>query len=188
MHGNTWCHTFQVNIIEKFVWISLERIMKAVTKIIVVTWIAYTAIDAIDTIGSRGELKIAQWIQGSTLQWTASYNEVASSYGILMGHSEHWWRRFLRQVSVSGVLERTNNYCIQGLYRVTPKGRETLLNSESFSIPNPDGCEAIEHSPNPERGLHPVTQNLMLHQKRSCVLVPEQETLALMDLKWSRHW
>ena len=33
---------------------------------------------------------------------------------------------------------------------MTPKGRETLLNSESFSVPNLaiDGCEAIEHSPN----------------------------------------
>ena len=31
---------------------------------------------------------------------------------------------------------------------MTPKGRETLLNSESFSVPNLDGCEAIEYSPN----------------------------------------
>ena len=34
------------------------------------------------------------------------------------------------------------------MYRVTPKAREILLNSESFSVPNLDGCEAIEHSPN----------------------------------------
>ena len=26
---------------------------------------------AIDTIGTKGELKIAQWIRGSTLQWTS---------------------------------------------------------------------------------------------------------------------
>ena len=88
-----------------------------------------TAIDAIDTIGSKGELKIAQWIRGSTLQWTASYNKAALSYGNLMGHSEHWWRKFPRQASVSGVLERelkslikkNSHYCIQGLYGVTPK-------------------------------------------------------------------
>ena len=68
-----------------------------------------------------------------------------------MGHSEHWWRKFLRQASVSGVLERElkslikkkGHYYIQGLYKVTPKGRETLLNSESFSVPNLDGCEAM---------------------------------------------
>ena len=47
------------------------------------------AIDAIDTIGVKGELKLAQWITGSTLHWTAGY-KAASSYGNPMGHSEPW--------------------------------------------------------------------------------------------------
>ena len=80
-------------------------------------------IDAIDTIGTKGEVKIAQWIRGSTLQWTSDYNKAASSYGNSMGHSELWWRRFLRQSAASGALERelkslikkNGHYCIQGL-------------------------------------------------------------------------
>jgi superfamily II DNA helicase RecQ len=64
------------------------------------------AIDAIDTIGTKGEVKIVQWIRGSTLQWTSNYDKAASSYGNSMGHSELWWRRFLRQSAASGALER----------------------------------------------------------------------------------
>ena len=73
-----------------------------------------------------------------------------------MGHSELWWRRFHRQSAASGALERelkslikkSGHYCIQGLYHISPRGREILLNSESFNVPNLDECEAMEHESN----------------------------------------
>ena len=82
---------------------------------------------------------------------SSDYNKAASSYGNSMGHSELWWRRFLRQSAASGALERelkslikkNGHYCIQGLYYVSLKGREILLNSESFSVPNLDVYGAI---------------------------------------------
>ncbi|MDD9816535.1 MAG: RecQ family ATP-dependent DNA helicase [Gammaproteobacteria bacterium] len=36
-------------------------------------------VDAIDTIGDKGEVKLAQWIRGTSLQWTNDYNKSANS-------------------------------------------------------------------------------------------------------------
>jgi len=48
-------------------------------------------VDAIDTIGDKGEVKLAQWIRGTSLQWTNDYSKSANSYGNSPGHTEMLW-------------------------------------------------------------------------------------------------
>lgn len=40
-----------------------------------------TLINAVDTVGEKGELKVVQWIRGSSLAWTDQYDKNAISYG-----------------------------------------------------------------------------------------------------------
>lgn len=47
--------------------------------------------DAITTIGAKGEVKIAQWIRGSLVIWTSSFNRKSMSYENSKGRSETWW-------------------------------------------------------------------------------------------------
>ena len=53
--------------------------------------------NAIEVIGQKGEVKLAQWIRGSSLAWTDAYDKKAPSYGYCTEHSEMWWRTFMRQ-------------------------------------------------------------------------------------------
>ena len=62
--------------------------------------------DTIDAIGQKGEVKITQWISSSALSWTDSYNKQTSSYGNSLGHSESWWRDFIRKCHVVGVANK----------------------------------------------------------------------------------
>ena len=62
-------------------------------------------IDAID-VGDKGEVKLAQWIRGSSQEWTIQYNKDCHSFSNSMGHSEAWWRTFMRQCYVEGVVEK----------------------------------------------------------------------------------
>ena len=39
--------------------------------------------DAINVVGSKGEVKIVQWIHGSSLQWTSEYDKMTQSYSNL---------------------------------------------------------------------------------------------------------
>ena len=48
-------------------------------------------VDVIGAIGAKGEVKIAQWIRGSSIALTASYNKKSMSYGNFKGRSEKWW-------------------------------------------------------------------------------------------------
>jgi len=62
--------------------------------------------DAIDIIGQKGEVKLTQWIRGSAFSWTNDYNKQTSPYGNLLGHSECWWREFIRKCHVVGVANK----------------------------------------------------------------------------------
>lgn len=46
--------------------------------------------NAIENLGSKGEVKITQWIRGSTLAWTNQHDKSSMSYGNSRGHSEKW--------------------------------------------------------------------------------------------------
>ena len=48
-------------------------------------------VDAITVVGSKGEVKIVQWIRDSSLQWTSEYDKTTLSYGNFKGRSEIWW-------------------------------------------------------------------------------------------------
>ena len=43
-------------------------------------------VDALRQIGQTGELKVAEWIRGSSVSWTNAYNKQAFSYGNHRGH------------------------------------------------------------------------------------------------------
>ena len=57
--------------------------------------------DTIDAIGQKGEVKIARWITSSALSWTDNYNRQTSSYRNSLGHSECWWRDFIKKCHVA---------------------------------------------------------------------------------------
>ena len=97
-------------------------------------------IDAIDVVGDKGEIKLAQWIRGSSQEWTIQYNKDCHSFSNSMGHSEAWWRTFMRQCHVKGVVEKqlksiinkSGHYCIQGIFHVLPKGRNIVQQRSPF--------------------------------------------------------
>ena len=43
-------------------------------------------LDAIDVVGDKGEVKLAQWIRGSSQEWTIQYNKDSYSFSNSMGH------------------------------------------------------------------------------------------------------
>ena len=65
-----------------------------------------TLVDAITVVGSKGEVKIVQWIRGSSLQWTSEYDKTTMSYGNFKGRIEIWWRKLIRQCHVMGFIEK----------------------------------------------------------------------------------
>jgi len=65
-----------------------------------------TLVNAIDVLGVKGELKISQWIRGSNAAWTQEYNKLALSYGNFKGHSEAWWRLFIKICYSLGFVHR----------------------------------------------------------------------------------
>ena len=91
-----------------------------------------TLINAVHTVGEKGELKVVQWIRGSLLAWTDQYDKNAISYGKSHHHSEKWWRTFIHQCHVLGlvqkqlrsVIKKSEHYSIQGILVVQDKGRE----------------------------------------------------------------
>ena len=58
------------------------------------------------------------------------------------------------------------HYCIQGLYHVSPKGREILLNSESFSVPSLDECEAMEYESNSSNRKRSTSESTEIPPKK----------------------
>jgi len=90
----------------------------------------------VDTVGEKGELKIVQWIRGSSLAWTNQYNKNSMSYGNSHNHSEKWWRTFVRQCHVLGLVQKqlrykSEHYSIQGVIVVEEKGRDVAANQKS---------------------------------------------------------
>ena len=100
-------------------------------------------VNAIDTIGEKGEVKLAQWIRGTSLQWTNDFDKTSMSYGNAMGHSKMWWRLFMRQCHVLGllrkelrsILKRSGHYSIQGVMVVLAKARNLLSLDVSLLLP-----------------------------------------------------
>lgn len=99
--------------------------------------------DAINVIGEKGEVKLAQWIRGSTLAWTNAYNKACMSYGYSSENSEVWWRVFMRKCFILGLVNRqlksiikqNQHYAVQGVFTITSEGREHVENGMELIIP-----------------------------------------------------
>ena len=99
--------------------------------------------DAVRTLGSKGELKITQWIRGSGLAWTNAYNKSCMSYGNSRGHSEKWWRLFIKKCHVLGVVKKelksiikqSQHYGIQGIISKSSEGEAVIESGASFMVP-----------------------------------------------------
>ena len=111
-----------------------------------------TLVDAITVVGSKGEVKIVQWIRGSSLQWTSEYDKTVLSYGNYKGRSEIWWRKFIRQCHVIGyvekelrsIIKKSGHYAIQGILTVLPQVHEELSKgSPSVMMCEGTSCTAI---------------------------------------------
>ena len=101
------------------------------------------AIDALNELGSRGEVKVTEWIRGSKLVWTNDFNKKAMSYGNHCGRDSEFWRTFLRQCFVHGfvkmelqsLIKRNGHYSVYGIYYPTEKGRVAVQQNEDVMLP-----------------------------------------------------
>ena len=100
-------------------------------------------IDAVDHLGGMGEV-IAEWIRGSKIAWTSGFDKNCLSYGNHKGKDMNFWRTFIRQCNVislvqlelKSMIKGSGLYTVNGVYYVTPKGREALVESESLLLPD----------------------------------------------------
>ena len=102
-------------------------------------------LNTVKFLGVKGELKIAQWIRGSHAAWTELHDKASStSYGSFNGHSETWWRGFIKLCYCLGYVERelqslikkSSTYAIQAVYHVTSKGEELISTEERCLVPS----------------------------------------------------
>ena len=101
-------------------------------------------IDALDVLGSKGEVKVSEWIRGSNISWTDMHDKKAMSYGNHCGKDINFWIQFIKQCHVKSLIKfefksmiTTNgSYVIHGVYSPLPEGRD-LANSqdEQFMLP-----------------------------------------------------
>ena len=98
-------------------------------------------IDALDVVGCKGEVKIAEWIRGSNIPWTDMHDKKALSYGNHCGKDINFWRQFIKQCHVKSLIKfelksmiKTNGtYAVHGVYSPLPEGRE-LANSDDKEL------------------------------------------------------
>lgn len=92
------------------------------------------AANAIQTLGPRGEVKLVEWIRGHKRGWMENYNTSVMSFAHSLGHSECWWRAFLRKCHCTGILRRklcnmikaNQDHAILAVYEVTSNGHNIL--------------------------------------------------------------
>ena len=53
-------------------------------------------IDALDKVGCKGEVKIAEWIHGSKISWTDAFDKSSISYGNNQSKSIDYWHSFIK--------------------------------------------------------------------------------------------
>ena len=84
-----------------------SNIEKPTGEMIDVTEDLLTLLNTVKFLGVKGELKIAQWIRGSNAAWTELHDKASStSYGSFNGHSETWWRGFIKLCYCLGYVEK----------------------------------------------------------------------------------
>ena len=111
-------------------------------------------VDAINAVDCKGELKIVQWIRGSSLKWTEEYDKRNFSYGNFKGKPEIWWRKFIRQCHVTGyvqkelkcIIKKSGRYAIQGVLHVLPKAQMVLDEDNPVVLLNEGSSSATNRS------------------------------------------
>ena len=87
-------------------------------------------LSALSQLGCKGEVKIAEWIRGSNIAWTNTYDKTSFLYRNHKGRSMHFWRTFIKQCHVLGLVQlelksmiKSNGaYSVNGVYYGTEKG------------------------------------------------------------------
>lgn len=100
--------------------------------------------DALEQVGSKGELKVSEWIRGSKIPWTNSFNKESLSYGNHRDRDMHFWRKFMRQCHVlslvnyelKSIIKKNGYYAVNGIYHVGQKGKEVIENNEPLLLPS----------------------------------------------------
>ena len=101
-------------------------------------------IDALNHVGCKGEVKVAEWIRGSNIAWTNEYDKNCLSYGNHKGKNMNFWRTFIKQCHVVSLVQlelrsmiKSNGmYAVNGVYYATQRGIEALSESEPLLLPN----------------------------------------------------
>ena len=115
-------------------------------------------VDALDQLGSRGEVKVTEWIRGSKLAWTNEFDKTVMSYGNHCERDSNFWRTFLRQCYVNGfvqmelqsLIKRNGHYSVYGVYFTTDKGRDTIHENRDVMLPQ------LRNSDKPVRAQGPM--------------------------------
>ena len=89
-------------------------------------------IDALDKVGWKGTVKIAEWIRGSKISWTDAFDKSSISYGNHQGKGIDYWHSFIKQCHVSSLIQlelksmikNNGHYAVQGVYYTLPKLRK----------------------------------------------------------------
>ena len=100
-------------------------------------------IDALNHVGCKGELKIAEWIRGSSMSWTNAYDKTCLSFGNNKGRDLMFWRRFIKQCHVMSFLQlelrsmikSSGHYAVNGVYYPTQEGVHAINGSDPFLLP-----------------------------------------------------
>ena len=61
--------------------------------------------DALKQVGSKGEVKISEWVRGSKVSWTNEFEKSALSYGNHRGRDIGFWRKLLKQCYVLSLVQ-----------------------------------------------------------------------------------
>ena len=104
-------------------------------------------LDALNQVGYKGELKIAEWIRGSNISWTNSYDKSCLSYGNNRGKDLYFWRMFIKQCHVMSfvqlelrsMIKSSGHYAVNCVYCPTPEGIHAVNDSAPFLLPMYDG-------------------------------------------------
>ena len=99
--------------------------------------------DALKKIGSKGEVKISEWVRGSKVSWTNEYDKSALSYGNHRGRNIDFWRKFLKQCHVlslvqmelKSLIKSSGYYAVQAVYSPSPNSGELLSSDDPLMLP-----------------------------------------------------
>ena len=108
-------------------------------------------ITALETVGSKGEVKVAEWIRGSASSWTERQGKNSLSYGNHCGHGMEFWRQFMRQCHVLGLvnyrlqslIKGNGHFAVMGLYSPSDEGKQAVYEEKPLILP----CSTEESIP-----------------------------------------